>query len=74
MDDELRQRGVERVVGKRQLLCPSLAHVDPGIALARGENERLGRVRRRHRIRTEARDQLLRQRPGAATDVDNSLS
>ena len=58
VDDELRQRSIERVRGKRQLLGGGLLDLDAGMALARSRDERLRWV--------DGRDVLGAERAGPA--------
>ena len=73
VDDELRDRGVERVVRKRQVLGRRLIHRDAGESLARRLDERLRRIDGDDRIRADAPDQLGRERTRAAADVEDAL-
>ena len=73
MDDELRQRRVERTVGEGQLLGRRLLDGDAGMPLAGGCDERLRRVDRRHRGGAEQAHQLGRQRAGPAAHVEHAL-
>ena len=73
VDDELRDRGVERVVRKRKVLGRRLFHRDAGEALARRLDERLRRIDGGDRVRADAPDQLGRERTRAAADVEDAL-
>ena len=72
VDDELRQGGVELVVGKRQLLGCGPLDGDAGMPLARGCDERLRRVDRRHTGGAEQAYQLRRQRTRPAAHVEHT--
>ena len=74
MDDELRERRVEPAVGIGQVLGGREPDVDAGMPLARGGDERLGRVDRGDGVGAEPLDQHGRQRPRAAADVDRLLT
>ena len=74
VNDELCQGGVERGVRERQVLGWRSVHVDARMALPGRRNEWLGRIDGRHRRGSKARDQLARERAGAAADVENPLS
>ena len=71
-DDELRERGVEAVVGERQLLCPRLVHLD----LREARAQRPGEVRRRldRDHGRAACQQLARQRAGPGADIEHAVS
>ena len=73
VDDELRQRGVELVVGEGQLFGRRLLDGDAGMPLARGCDERLRRVDGRHLGRSEQAHELRRQRTRPAADVQHAL-
>ena len=73
VDDELRQRCVERAVGERQLLRGCLDHVDAGLAGSSSGDERLRRIDGRHGFGTEPHDQLRRERARAAAHVEDGL-
>ena len=71
-DDELRERGVERLVRPRELLGRRRLHVDAGQAALERRDERRrgiggGGVR-------AAPDELGRQRTGARADVEHALA
>ena len=74
MDDELRQRRVELVVGERQLLGGREPDVDAAMALLRRRHERLGGIDGGHVVRAEPVDELRRQRAGPAADVEHPLA
>ena len=74
MDDELRQRRVERLIRERQLLGGRLLHPDPRMALPGSCDKRLGGIDGRHSRRPNPFDQLGRQRSGTATDIKHSLT
>ncbi len=73
VDDELREGRVERVVREWQPLGWRLSNIDARMARPRRGDERLGWVDGRHRCRSQPRDQLGRERAGAAADVENPL-
>lgn len=73
MNDELRERRVERLFLERQLLRRGLSTVDSRMALPRCRDERLGRIDGSHRVRVEPPDQLGCQRARAAADVERAL-
>ena len=74
MDDELRERGVERVVGKRQLLGRPLADVDLGCrARAAATNDSEGSIAATD-FGAEPLDELRRQRARPAADVEHPLT
>ena len=72
MDDELRERGVELLVGERQLLGRRALDRDSRVAFADGVDERLGRIDGRHGFLAEPLDQLRRQRTRSAADVEHA--
>ena len=74
MDDELGERRVERRVRERQLLGGRPADVDAGMARPGGGDERLGWVDGGDGSRSEPRDELGRQRTGAASDIERPLA
>ena len=74
VDDELRQGGVECTVVERQLLGRGALHVDPGVPLSRGGDERLRGIDRRHRVGPQPRDELGRERARPGADVEHSLT
>ena len=74
MDDELCQGRVEFPVVEGKLLRGGALHVDSGVPLFRGGDERLRRVDGRHRVSSQPRDQLGRERARPGTDVEHPLS
>ena len=74
MHDELRQSRVEQLVLERQLLRHSLLHLHACAANANCCHELLRGIDARDRVRPQPPDQLCRQRPGAAADVEHALT
>jgi hypothetical protein len=72
VDDELGQRGVERVVAERQLLGDRQADVDAGEPVAGRRDERLRRVDRGHLAGRGKGRQAGGERTGAAADVEHA--
>ena len=73
VDDELRQRRVERAVVERQALRLRAPDVDAGVALARSLDEPGGRVDGCDRVRAESPHELARQGSRAAADIEQTL-
>ena len=73
VDDELRERRVERAVLERQALRLGPSHVDARIALPRGLDEARRRVDGRHGFCADSAHELARQSAGAAADVEHEL-
>ena len=71
---ELSECRVERVVGKRQVLCRGAHDVDAGMTLTCRLDERLRRIDGRDARRVQPADELGRERAGAATDVEHPLA
>ena len=74
VNDELRERGVERSVREGQMLGGCPLHGDTRMALARGVDERLRGIHGRHRGRAEQVDQVCGQRAWPTADVDHALA
>src|SRR5207237_5793740 len=74
VDYELRERGIEAPVRKRQVLGGRLPDVDAWIALARRSDEGLGRIDGSDSGRPESRDELSRQCAGPAPDIEHLLA
>ncbi len=74
MDDELRERRVERPVREREALGRRALDVDRGMPLPRGGDERLGRVDRRDCPGADARDDLTGEHARAAADIEDPHS
>ena len=74
VDDELGDRRIERVVGEGEGLGGRLAHVDARVPGARRLDERRGRIDRGDGLGAEPGDELRRQRPRAAPDVQDALA
>ena len=74
VDDELRESCVERTVGEGQLLRRRSLHGDTRMTFARGLDERVRGIHSRHGGRVEQLDQMRRQRPRTASDVDDALA
>ncbi len=74
MDDELRKGGVKQLIRERELLCERLLDIDFRIARASRRHERLGGIDGSHGSRSHPRNELGRERTGATTDVEHSLT
>ncbi len=74
MNDELRQRGVERLLVERQLLGRGTLHVDAWVALSSCCDEGLRRIDGGHGGRSQPRDQLDRERTRSTADIEHSLT
>ena len=74
MHDERGERPVERRVCEGELLGRALPDVHTGVTLSRCRDERLRRIDRGDRVRAEKRDELARERAGAAADVQSVLA
>jgi hypothetical protein len=74
VDDELRQRSVEDVVRKRQILGRRAMHLDVRVSLAQRVHERLRGVDGCDGVRPQPLDELGRQRARPAADVEHTLT
>src|SRR5712692_874650 len=72
MDNELRDGRVERQGRERQLLCGRLKNLYAGVALPSGGYEGFRGVDGYHGRSPHARDQLRREGPGTAANVEHS--
>ena len=73
VDDELRERRVERRVGEREALRGRLLHADARMTLARRLDERLRRVDGRDGLRSDPAHELTGQGAGPTADVEHVL-
>ena len=74
MNHELRQRSVEQLTVKRQLLCGRTLDPYSGVAIRdRGHKASRG-INRTNRVRRQPPSQLARQRPRAAANVEHALT
>ena len=73
VDDQLRERRVERIGRERQLLGGRQVHLHAGMARASGVDERLRGIDRGHRCRTQPGDELPGQRAGTAAHVEHAM-
>jgi hypothetical protein len=74
VNDELRENSVERLVGKRQLLCRRESHVDAWVTVPGRRDERLGRINSRNEVRSQPPYQLGGKRTWTTADVEHSLT
>ncbi len=74
MDDELRKGRVKHLIGKGQMLCGRLLHIDPRMARTRSRDKRFGRIDGHHRCWPHSCGKLGRECSGAATDVEYPLT
>ena len=74
MDNELRDGRVERQGRKRQSVCGRLQYLDAGVALPSSGDEGVRGVDGRNSRRPHARDQLRREGPGTAANVEHPLA
>src|SRR5262249_46147183 len=74
VDDELGERGVECALREGEALGRGAFDRRARHAVAKREDEVLGRVDRRHRPGPDAPSKLDRERPGPGTDVHDALS
>ena len=74
MHNKLGQRGVERPVSKRKLLGNPAYDADPWEAVADGRKEGRGWIDRADGTATEPLQELCRQRPRPAADLQNPLT
>ena len=74
MHDELRERGTELGVGKRERFRARTAHYNARMARLDCGDERLRWIDCRHRVRAETLDQHARERPRSTPDVDGPLA
>ncbi len=73
MHHELRERGIERVVVERQVLCARLPDVDAGMAGPSGRDERLGWIDRRDARRPDTVHEVAGQGPRPAPHIEDPL-
>ncbi len=73
MHDELREGGVERMVGEGQVLRRGTPDVDAGVPRTRSLTERLRRIGGGDRLRSEPPDELGGQRSRPAPDIERRL-
>src|SRR5438270_1088691 len=74
VDDELRQNRVEPLILERQVLRRGTLHLHPNMAMANCFNKLFRGIDRPDRVSPQPPDQLSRQRPGTAADVQASLT
>ena len=74
MNDQLRKRGIERVIGEPQLLGGGKPDIYPGQPFTHGGGERRGRFHRADRVRAGPAHQLSRQRAWPASHVQDPLA
>jgi hypothetical protein len=72
--DELRERGIEHPVGKRQVLRRADVGVDAGVPIAECGHELLGGIDRGDRRGAEPLDELAGQGTWPRADVDHALA
>ena len=73
MHDELGHGDIKPTVVERQLFRTRLAHVDTGVALPVGSDERARRVDGAHRTGAKASDEPGRQRSRPTSDIERRL-
>ncbi len=74
VNDELCENSVERLVGKRQLLCRRESHVDAWVTVPGRRDERLGRINSRNEVRSQPPYQLGSKRTWTTADIEHSLT
>ena len=73
VNDELRQRGVEVAVRKRELLGSRLSYIDSWMAFPSGLDERLRGLDCGHSSRPQPFDELGGQSTWATADIEDAL-
>ena len=74
VDDELGQRDIEPAAVERELLGTRLLHLDTGVALAVGGDERRRRIDGRDLVSSQDLDESRGERPWTAADVERRLA
>jgi hypothetical protein len=74
VNDELGQGGVERLIAEWELLRRGASHGHPGVALSSCCDEGFRRIDGRHGGGSQSRNQLARQCPRAAADIEHTLT
>jgi hypothetical protein len=74
VNHELRQRGVEQLTVKRQLLCGRMLDPYSGVAIRDCGDKASRGINRTNRVRRQPPGQLAGERPRAAANVEHVLT